>query len=120
MLSEQQRLQVAIQHQQVQQTFLAHYSAQPQHQVDQQEQQEQHHYQMMAHEVSLTSQAHQQVAYLVDLEQQVDQLYLTVSLHHLEVLQMEEHQEEHQHLDQQHLAQHQEHHLVHPLEVQAQ
>jgi ribosomal protein L11 len=61
MLPEQQLKQVAIQPQQVHQTFSAHYSAQPQQRVDRLEQQEQHHCQMMAHEVSLTSLVHQQV-----------------------------------------------------------
>ena len=71
MLPEQQQQQVAIQPQQAHQTFSEHYSAQPQHRVDQQEQQDQHHYQMMAHEVSLISQAHQQVK--VDQEHQEHQ-----------------------------------------------
>ena len=58
MLPEQQLKQVAIQPQQVHQTFSEHYSDQQEHQ---EHQVDSHHYQMMAHEVSLTSQAHQQV-----------------------------------------------------------
>ena len=61
MLRELQQQQVAIQPQQVQQQFLAHSLAQlmdqGEHQVAHQREQQD---QMMVHEVSLTSQAHQQ------------------------------------------------------------
>ncbi len=56
MLPEQQLKQVAIQPQQVHQTFSAHYLVQ---QLAQAVQVDSHHYQMMAHEVSLTSQVQQ-------------------------------------------------------------